>query len=115
MDDHGAADDLLDGETVGENSGKGVSLVAEEGRKVAAVIGMRALIGIVMAHYVGEGVCLCSRAGPAGMDVERKERAGLTFCRGVDGKPGDIGHNDDPAFCLVKGYRAHRGSDECPC
>lgn len=63
MNDHGAADDFVKREPVGVKRHKGVALVAEQGRKIARVRRMQAVVGIIVHAGVCKGIFGVSGTG----------------------------------------------------
>ena len=102
VDDHGAADDVLHAEAVGEKDGEGVAAAAEEGRQVPGVLWVGAIIRIEVAPNVGKGVAPVAGAAGPGMDVKGKDRvaAGPFRLR----QAGDVGRNQYAPAGLIKAH-----------
>ena len=104
VDDHGAADDVLHAEAVGEKDGEGVTAAAEERRQIPGVLGVGAVVRIKVAPNVGKGVASVAGAAGPGMDVKGKDRvaAGPLRLR----QAGDMGRNQHTPGGLIKAHHA---------
>ena len=100
VDVHGAADDVLHAETVGEKDGEGVAAAAEERRQIPGVLGVGAIVRIEVAADIGKGVTAVAGAAGPGMDVKGKDRvaAGPLRLR----QAGDMGRHKDALGGLIK-------------
>ena len=100
VDDHGAADDVLHAEAVGEKDGEGVAAAAEERWQIPGVLGVGAIVRIEVAADIGKGVTAVAGAAGPGMDVKGEDRvaAGPLRLR----QAGDMGRHKDAMGGLIK-------------
>jgi len=107
VNDNRLAYGVGDREAVGEEGGDGDAVTAEEGRKVACVVGMRATVGIEMRARVFEGIGGVARASTPIVDMKAEDGGGAYVLGG--GESVDLGKYDGTAVGVKQLYRASHG------
>jgi len=104
MDNYRFAENIPYTEPSGQEYGKGLPPVAQQGRQISRVLWVRAIMGIVMASGIREGIGLIPFTTASLMDVEGKNRTPAWPFR--HWQPGYLGCCQHPLISLVKAYRA---------
>lgn len=97
VDHNRFAEDLADGESVGEKNLKRASVISEQGRKITGMIRVREIFGVIMGQRICKGIVLIFRAATALVNVKAEK----TAARGI-WKSGDLCGHENTALCLIK-------------
>ena len=109
MDDDGSAEDLVHGKAVGEKDGESSTVGAEEGLKVARVVGVGTVVGVIVHAHVGKGVAVAGTDAVSAVavatvaalvNVESENRVFASRVRG--GKSHDLSGDEGTVSGVVK-------------